>query len=271
MVRPSVKARTLVSWPSSRSSMIRRSPAWPKIRRTMIWSMPSRAWRRLSQTKTPLPAARPSALSTRPSGRPSTKSRASAAVLKTRFWPRSSISTCTPGLSISRGSMIRSMASSVSPAVRQWSVWRIVERPRERTISATSRDSDVVLGIGRRAEDPVVGRRDARLPHQVLGEDLAPLQLGGFLPRPEDPQALALEDVDDPLDQRLLRADDRQADAFASWRTGPARGNRRARSRTFCTSSGRARVPGCAEDGRDARRLLQLPAKSVLTPPFADD
>ena len=111
--------------------------------------------------------------------------------------------------------MIRSIASSVSAAVRQWSVWRIVERPRERTISATSREQDVMLGVGRRAEDAVVGRRDARLPHQLLGEDLAPLELGGFLPRAEDPQALALKDVDDPLDQRLLRADDRQADPLA--------------------------------------------------------
>ena len=52
----------------------------------------------------------------------------------------SSISTWTPGPSISRGSMIRSMASSVSVAVRQWRVWRSVDRPRERTISETSRD-----------------------------------------------------------------------------------------------------------------------------------
>ena len=74
---------------------------------------------------------------------------------------------------------------------------------------------DVMLGVGPRAEDPIVGRRDARLPHQLLGEELAPLELGRFFPRSEDPQALALKHVDDPLGQRLLGADDRQADALA--------------------------------------------------------
>ena len=33
---------------------------------------------------------------------------------------------------------------------------------------------DVMLGVGARAKDPVVGRRNARLPHQLLGEELAP-------------------------------------------------------------------------------------------------
>ena len=106
------------------------------------------------------------------------------------------------------------MASSVSPAVRQCKVWRIVERPRERTIKATSREQNVMLGVRRRAEDPIIGRRDARLPHQLLGEDLASLQLGGFLPGPENPQSLALKDVDDSLGQRLFRADHRQADSL---------------------------------------------------------
>ncbi len=39
IVRPSVIASTLASLPSSRSSMISLSPAWPKMRRIMIWSM----------------------------------------------------------------------------------------------------------------------------------------------------------------------------------------------------------------------------------------
>ena len=96
-----------------------------------------------------------------------------------------------------------------------------VQRVADRRAAARADDQrdlarqHVMLGVGRRAEDPVVGRGDARLPHQLLGEDLAPLQLGGFLPRAEDPQALALKDVDDPLGQRLLRADDRQADSLA--------------------------------------------------------
>ena len=45
-----------------------------------------------------------------------------------------------PGPSCSRGSMIRSIASSVSAAVRQSRVCRSVERPFERTTSETSRD-----------------------------------------------------------------------------------------------------------------------------------
>ena len=126
-----------------------------------------------------------------------------------------------------------------------------------------------MLGVGRRAEDAVVGRRDAGLPHQVLGEDLAPLELGGFLPRAEDPQALALEDVDDPLDQRLLGADDRQADALPLGELDqPAEVARL--DRTFWASSAVPALPGAQIDGRDARRLLELPAKGVLTPPLAD-
>ena len=179
-----------------------------------------------------------------PSGRPRTKSRASAAVLKTRFWPRSSISTCTPGLSISRGSMIRSIASSVSAAVRQ--MQRVADGrapPRADDQRDLAREH-VVLGVGRRAEDAVVGRRDARLAHQLLGEDLAPLELGGFLPRAEDPQALALEDVDDPLDAAAPRGRRPSGRSPPAWRTGPARGSRPARSTTFCTSSAVPALPG---------------------------
>ena len=111
--------------------------------------------------------------------------------------------------------MIRSIASRVSAAVRQ--MQGVAER-RAALGADDQRDlarEDVVLGVGGRAEDPVVGRGDARLPHQLLGEDLAPFQLGGVLARAEDPQALALEGVDDPVGQRLLGADDRQADPLA--------------------------------------------------------
>ncbi len=126
-----------------------------------------------------------------------------------------------------------------------------------------------MLGVGPRAEDPVVGRRDARLPHQVLGEDLAPLQLGGFLSRPEDPQALALKDVDDPLGQRLLGADDRQADPLALGELEQAPEIARL-DRHVLRVERRARVARRAKDRRHAWRLLQFPAKSVLTPSLAD-
>ena len=45
-----------------------------------------------------------------------------------------------PARAARAGSMIRSIASSVSAAVRQCSVWRRVERPLERTTSETSRE-----------------------------------------------------------------------------------------------------------------------------------
>ena len=90
----------------------------------MSWSIAFKASLRLSQTNTPLPAASPSAFKTMPSGRERTYSVASAAVLKAWRLPRSSTSTCTPGSSISRGSMIRLMASIASAAVRHIEVPR---------------------------------------------------------------------------------------------------------------------------------------------------
>ena len=126
-----------------------------------------------------------------------------------------------------------------------------------------------MLGVGGRAEDPVVGRRDARLPHQLLGEDLAPFQLGRVLARAEDPQPLALEDVDDPLGQRLLRARRPSGRSPLAWRTGSGRGGRPARS---ARSARRAPCPRCPGHSRPrhAGRLLELPAEGVLTPPLAD-
>ena len=126
-----------------------------------------------------------------------------------------------------------------------------------------------MLGVGGRAEDPVVGRRDARLAHQLLGEDLAPLELGGVLARAEDPQPLALEGVDDPEGQRLLGPDDRQPDPLALGELDQAAGVVRL-DRDVLGVERRARVARCAEDRLDPRRLLQLPAEGVLPPPLAD-
>ena len=146
----------------------------------------------------------------------------------------------------------------------------------------------VMLGVGPRAEDPVVGRRDARLPHQLLGEDLAPLELGGFLARAEDPQALALKDVDDPLGQRLFRADHRQADPLAlgeleqapviarldrhvlgvERRAGIARRTEDRRSRAAIasiSSKERAHAPPCRSPGLSTRPPL-IPKKTTRPP-----
>ncbi len=126
-----------------------------------------------------------------------------------------------------------------------------------------------MLGVGGRAEQPVIGRRDARLPHQLLGEDLAPFQLGGGPARAEDPQPLALEGVDDPEGQRLLGPDDRQADPFSLGELDQGPGVA-GLDRHVLGVEVRPRVPRRAEDRGDPGRLLQLPAKGVLAPAFPD-
>ena len=64
MVRPSVMASTLASWPSSRSSSTRRFPAAPKIFLRPSVSTAATASSRREQTSTPLPPASPSAFTT---------------------------------------------------------------------------------------------------------------------------------------------------------------------------------------------------------------
>ena len=96
-------------------------------------------------------------------------------------------------------------------------VQRVADRrapPRTHDQGDLARE-DVMLGVGARAERPVIGRRNAGLPHQLLGEDLAPFQLGGLLARSENPQPFALKDVNDSLGQRLFGSDHRQADPLA--------------------------------------------------------
>ena len=249
--------------------MIRRSPALPKIRRTMIWSMASSAWRRLSQTKTPLPAARPSALSTRPSGRPRTWSRASAGRREHALLPALldlDLDARAEHLARVHDPVDRLEGLGGGPAEEGVAERRAAVRADDQRDLAREH---VMLGVGGRAEDAVIGRRDAGLPHQVLGEDLAPLQLGRVLARAEDLQPLALEGVDDPLGQRLLGPDDGQPDPLLAWRTGPGRGSRPARSATFCASRAVPALPGAQKTAGDPRRLLELPAEGVLPPPFS--
>ena len=250
--------------------MIRRSPAWPKIRRIMIWSMPSRACRRLSQTKTPLPAARPSALRTRPER--------AAQHEVAGLGGGAEDALLAAFLDLDLDARAEHLAGVHDPFDRLEGLGGgpAVEGVADRRAAARADDQrdlareGVMLGVGRRAEDAVIGRRDPRLPHQVLGEDLAPFQLGGFLARAEDPQPLALEDVDDPLGQRLLRPDDRQADPFPLGELDQAAGVARL-DRHVLHVEGRPGVARGAEDRRDPGRLLELPAEGVFTPSLADD
>ena len=127
----------------------------------------------------------------------------------------------------------------------------------------------VMLGVGPRAKDPVVGRGDGRLPHQLLGEELAPLELGGFLAGTEDPQSLALKYVDDPLGQRLFRPDDRQADSLALGELEQAPVIARLDRHVLAVKC-RSGVARSTDYRRHAGRFLQFPAKSVLSPSLAD-
>ena len=125
-----------------------------------------------------------------------------------------------------------------------------------------------MLGVGRRAEDAVIGRRDAGLPHQLLGEDLAPFQLRGFLPRAEDPQALALKDVNNPLGQRLLGPDHRQADPLSLGELEQRRGNRPARSATFCTSIAVPALPGAQKTESTRGDCFNFQQRACSRPPL---
>ena len=64
-----------------------------------------------------------------------------------------------------------------------------------------------------RATTSNVGGRDAVAAEKLLGENLAPLELGGRPPRAEDPQPARLELVDDAQGQRQLGPDHGQVDA----------------------------------------------------------
>ena len=125
----------------------------------------------------------------------------------------------------------------------------------------------VVFGIRGRSEDAVIGRGNPRLTHQVLGEDLAPLQLGRFLAGTEDAQALALEDVDDPLDERLLRADDRQADPLALGELDQAPGIPRL-DRHVMHVQGGPRIPGAQKIAETRRDCLSFQQRACSRPPL---
>src|SRR5262249_14602048 len=90
------------------------------------------------------------------------------------------------------------------------------------------------------------------------------------LPRAEDPQALALERVDDAQHQRLLGTDDRQPNPLAPGELDQPACVVRLDRNVLDVQRG-PRVARGAVDRLDARRLLQLPAEGVLPPSLADD
>jgi hypothetical protein len=65
----------------------------------------------------------------------------------------------------------------------------------------------IILGFLNIGESPAGGAGDAVSLHQVFGEDLARLYLGGFLRRAEDGESVLGKEVDDAVGQRLLRPD----------------------------------------------------------------
>ena len=192
--------------------MISRSPALPKTRRTMIWSIASSAWRRLSQTVDPLAGGQSVGLEDH-AERP-------AQDVVARLGGGVEDAALAPLLDLDLDARPELLPRVHDPVDR---LERLGGGPAEQRVpqrrpplrADDQRDlarEDVMLGVGGRTEDPVFGRRDARLAHHLLGEDLAPLQLGRVPARAEDPQPLALEGVDDAQVQRLLGTDDRQPD-----------------------------------------------------------
>ena len=63
-------------------------------------------------------------------------------------------------------------------------------------------------------EDAKLCRRHVGVPHQLFENALSCFDLGGGLGRPEDAQPLRLEDIDDAGRERILGADDGQANVL---------------------------------------------------------
>jgi hypothetical protein len=108
------------------------------------------------------------------------------------------------------------------------------------------------------------------LAHERLRPALAPLDLGRRPGRPEGAQATRLERVDDPVGQRVVRADDRQVDLLIGRPTDQPVDLARA-DRDQLGDLADAVVAGRAEERPAAGALAELPAERVLAPARADD
>ena len=143
-----------------------------------------------------------------------------------------------------------------------------------------------MLSVGSRAKNSVVGRGNPRLPHQVLGENFRPFQLGGVLAWPKDAQPFPLEDIDQTSGQRLLGSNNGQADPLLAGelhqapliagfdrhilhvqrRARVARRSRRpSRGATASTSSkGHVRPLPCLSPKLSTSRLLRMAKSRIL-------
>ena len=119
-------------------------------------------------------------------------------------------------------------------------------------------------GVGEGARG---GGRDAVAAHQLLGEDLAALELGGGAAGAEDPQPVRLEEVDDAGGQRRLGADDGQVDrALAGEGEQPAACPRRRSARRSAT--GRIPpLPGAQNSSRTRGLCRSFQARACSRPP----
>src|SRR5262249_19882494 len=103
-----------------------------------------------------------------------------------------------------------------------------------------------------------------------LGEDLARLDLGRLARRAEDPQLVLVEMIDDALDERLLGADDGQADALLLDEGDEPVEVVDVQGDVAAVASGAGVTRGTI-DPLDPFGLGQLPDQGVLATALADD
>ena len=120
-------------------------------------------------------------------------------------------------------------------------------------------------GIGV-VEDPCLGGGDGHLPHDLLGEGLVRLELGGRLRRAEDPPLFGLQRIAEPRRQRALGSHHHEVDAIDL--APPAHREDVAhvhRLRARLAERGQAAVAGVGQPERaEAGGLLELPGERVL-------
>jgi hypothetical protein len=119
-------------------------------------------------------------------------------------------------------------------------------------------------------EDAELGRRHIGVPHQLLREDLAPFDLRRQLRRTEDAHALGLEHIDDAAAERILGADDGQADVLLLGEAEQIIEIVDIDRHIDAVLRGAA-IARRAENALHARRLRELPDQGVFAPAFTDD
>ncbi len=129
----------------------------------------------------------------------------------------------------------------------------------------------MLLGIGATAQQQVGGGWDAGFPHQLLGEGLRPLKLGGGSARTEGRHPGVLERVDETGDQRRLWPDHDEVDPAPLSRRPDRRDVRGADLRQAGGLGGDPGVAGRAEELGTFARARERPYQRVLAPAPAHD